>query len=316
MSFNKFKKNSYCVGGKHNSTTTNLHGDIRNKNIKMLRGTCMMCSRNKSLIVSDQTIKGERLGDFFKHLGSAAKNVGKKILNNPARASEIAANIGTAAASNNRKLIAATAHDVIKFVHQRKGLYKAEGLSGKAAKAGEAGKSLYLGKIHLLYSLNKYNKCIQFIIGMTWKNFQNARNEIFTTQRKIRRETREELQASEKQLQALRDSSQAIQESSNTPQKSIKEGIQDYDEIANCNNQLLTSLVNYNQVDSCIIKTFSNLLNTQSQFSLEPIKGNPNLFTINPSNPQQVLIRGSTMTFENGHSYDLNDPDLHYFNIL
>ena len=111
----------------------------------MLRGTCVMCSRNKSLIVSDQTINGEGLGDFFKHLGSAAKNVEKKILNNPARALEIAANIGTASASKNPKLIAATAPDVIKFVHQGKGLYKDEGLSGKA---GKAGKGLYLGKIH------------------------------------------------------------------------------------------------------------------------------------------------------------------------
>ena len=85
------------------------------------------------------------MGDFFKHLGSAAKNVGKKILNNPARALEIAANIGTAAASKSPKLIAATAADGIKVVHQGKGLYKAEGLSGKA---GKAGKGLYLGKIH------------------------------------------------------------------------------------------------------------------------------------------------------------------------
>ena len=49
--------------------------------VKLLRGTCSTCKRNKSLIVSDQTINGEGLGDFFKHLGSAAKNVGKKILN-------------------------------------------------------------------------------------------------------------------------------------------------------------------------------------------------------------------------------------------
>ena len=45
--------------------------------------------------------------------------------------------------------------------------------------------------------------------------------------------------------------------------------------------------------------------------------GNPrssaNFFTINPSNPQPVLIEGSIMTFENGNSYDLNDPDLQYF---
>ena len=137
MSFYKFKKNSFCVGGKQYSPTTNIYGDIRNNYVKMLRGTCMMCSRNKSLIVSDQTIKGEGLGDFFKHLGSAAKNVGKKVLNNPARALEIAANIGTAAASKNPNHIAATAPDVINFVHQGKGLYKAEGLSGKAGKAGK-----------------------------------------------------------------------------------------------------------------------------------------------------------------------------------
>ena len=180
MSYNKFINNSYCVGGKHYSPTANIYGDTTNTGIQMgrpvkkLRGNCMICNRNKSLIVSERTIDGEGLGDFFKHLGSAAKNVGKKILNNPARALEIAANIGTAAASKNPRLIAATAPDVIKFVHQGKGLYKAEALSGKGgsyrSKAGKAagnasgskaantsntnrkartnGKGLYLGKIH------------------------------------------------------------------------------------------------------------------------------------------------------------------------
>ena len=107
---------------------TNIRGDITfNKktgmSLKLLRGTRSSCQRNKSPIVSDQTINGEGLGDFFKHLGSAAKNVGKKKLNNPGRALEIAANIGTAAASKNPKLIAATAPDIINFVHQGKGLY-------------------------------------------------------------------------------------------------------------------------------------------------------------------------------------------------
>ena len=140
-------------------------------------------------------------------------------------------------------------------------------------------------------------------------------------------------QLSEKQIQALHDSTriasqtvqaiknqtQAIRESSNALnknlQKSIKEGIQEYDEITNRNNQLLTSLVTSNQVDSSIVKTVSNLLSdkNKSQFSIEPIMGYPNLFTINPHNPQQVLIKGSTMTFENGHSYDLSNPDLQYF---
>ena len=53
------------------------------------------------------------------------------------------------------------------------------------------------------------------------------------------------------------------------------------------------------------------------QFSLEPINDNPrssaDLFTINPSNPQPVLIKGSLMNFESGYSYNLNDPDLQYF---
>ena len=128
MSFSKFKNISYFVGGKHYSATTNIRGDItQNKKtgapVKLLRGTCSTCKRNKSLIVSDQTIQAEGLGNFFEHLGSAAKNVGKKILNNPGRALEIAANIGTAAASKNPRMIAATAPDIIKFVHQGKGLY-------------------------------------------------------------------------------------------------------------------------------------------------------------------------------------------------
>ena len=83
MSFNKFKNNSYCVGGKHYSATTNIKGDITQNEktgaqIKLLKGTCITCKRNKSLIVSDHTIQAEGLGDFFKHLGKAAKNIGKK----------------------------------------------------------------------------------------------------------------------------------------------------------------------------------------------------------------------------------------------
>ena len=46
-----------------------------------------------------------------------------KSLNNPGRALELAANMRTAAASKIPKLIAATAPDIIKFIHQGKGLY-------------------------------------------------------------------------------------------------------------------------------------------------------------------------------------------------
>ena len=135
--------------------------------------------------------------------------------------------------------------------------------------------------------------------------------------------TTKQVESNEKQLQAIENQTRAIEHNNNTLQNSIKEGIKQYNEITNHNaelrNQLLTSLVNSNQVDSSIVKTVSNLLNdkNKSQFSLEPIEGYPhsstNLCTINPHNPQQVLIKGSTMTFENGNSYNLNDPDLQYF---
>ena len=132
---------------------------------------------------------------------------------------------------------------------------------------------------------------------------------------------------SEKQIQALRNSTEtttqaiqdqtrAIQESSNTLNKKLHKSVKEYDKISNRNNQVLTNLVNSNTVDSSIVKTVSNLLNdnNKSQFSLEPVEGSSNFFTINPiTNPQQVLIKGSTMTFENGNTYNLNNPDLSYF---
>ena len=96
--------------------------------IKLLGGTCSTCKKNKSLKVSDQTIQAEGLGDFFRGVEKAAKTVGRKILNNPGKALELAANIGTAAASKNPRMIAATAIEIIEFVHQ--------------------GNALHLGKIH------------------------------------------------------------------------------------------------------------------------------------------------------------------------
>ena len=127
--------------------------------------------------------------------------------------------------------------------------------------------------------------------------------------------TTKQVESNEKQLQAIENQTGAIEHNNNTLQNSIKEGIKQYNEITNHNNQLLTSLVNSNQVDSSIVKTVSNLLNdkNRSQFSLEPVMDNPNLFTINPSNPQQVLIKNTTLTFlGSGNIYDLNDPDLQY----
>jgi len=127
MSFQKFESNSFCVGGKHHSQTTNIKGDVTSNGRKMLIGKCSICNRKKSMLVSDNTIKAEGLGKFFKNLGKASAKAGKKlatnVLNNPGRALEIGANIGSAAVSRNPKAALSTIPDVIKFYHTGKGLY-------------------------------------------------------------------------------------------------------------------------------------------------------------------------------------------------
>ena len=128
----KFETNSYCVGGKHHSGTKNISGEITinkktNKEIKLLVGKCMVCNRKKSMIVSDNTIKAEGLGSFFKNLGKISAKAGKKLatnaLKNPARFLEIGANVATAAASRNPKAALSTLPEVINFYHTGKGLY-------------------------------------------------------------------------------------------------------------------------------------------------------------------------------------------------
>ena len=108
MSFQNFKTNSYCLGQRRYSGTKNITGEIvynkkTGKEIKLLVGKCVICDRKKSMIVSDNTIRAEGLGDFFKNLGKKGHNVSKKmaknVLKNPSRALDITANIATAAAS-------------------------------------------------------------------------------------------------------------------------------------------------------------------------------------------------------------------------
>ena len=95
----KFKTNSYCVGGRHYSGTINIRGAITSEGIKMLTGNCVKCKRNNSMTVSDATIDAEGLKDFFKSVGKATVNFGKKVANNPVRALEIASKIESVAAS-------------------------------------------------------------------------------------------------------------------------------------------------------------------------------------------------------------------------
>ena len=52
MSFQKFKSDSFCVGGRHRSSTSNITGDISinkktGKEVKLLVGKCAICNRKK-----------------------------------------------------------------------------------------------------------------------------------------------------------------------------------------------------------------------------------------------------------------------------
>ena len=128
----KFKTNSYCVEHKGYSGTKNITGEVTvnkktNKEIKLLVGKCVICDRKKSMIVSDNTIEAEGLGDFFKNLGKKGLNVSKKmaknVLTNPGRALDLTAKIATAAASRNSKQALSTLPELITFYHTGKGFY-------------------------------------------------------------------------------------------------------------------------------------------------------------------------------------------------
>ena len=132
MSFQKFKTNSYCVGQKPYSSTKHIAGEITinkktGRKIKFLVGQCSVCNRKKSLIVSDNTVQAEGLGDFFENLGkkglNASKKMEKNVLSNPGRALDLTAKIATAAASRNSKLALSTLPELITFYNTGKGPY-------------------------------------------------------------------------------------------------------------------------------------------------------------------------------------------------
>ena len=79
------------------------------------------------MIVSDNTIQAEGLGDFFKNLGkkglNESKKMAKNLLKNPGRDLEITSNIATAAATKNSKAALSTLPEVNNFYHTGKGLY-------------------------------------------------------------------------------------------------------------------------------------------------------------------------------------------------
>ena len=132
MSFNKFKTDGYCIGGRHKSGTKNIVGEISinkktGKEVKLLVGKCVICNRKKTMIVSDNVIQAEGLGDFFKNLGKISAKAGKKlaknVLSNPGRALDLTAKIATAATTRSPKAALSTLPEVINFYHTGKGIY-------------------------------------------------------------------------------------------------------------------------------------------------------------------------------------------------
>ena len=72
--------------------------------------------------------------DFFKIVGRATVNFGKKVANNPVRALEIACKIGSAAASRNLRAALSATPNLIKFA-----------TFGEGIKVVQKGRGLYLG---------------------------------------------------------------------------------------------------------------------------------------------------------------------------
>ena len=79
------------------------------------------------MIVSDNTIQAEGLGDFFKKMGKvsgkAAKKLATNALKNPSRFLEIGANVATTAVSKNLKAALSALPEIFSFYHTGKGLY-------------------------------------------------------------------------------------------------------------------------------------------------------------------------------------------------
>ena len=59
MSFQKFKVDSYSVGGRHRYAPAKIFGDITSKVNKLLNGFCSKCNRKKSMTAGDITIQAD-----------------------------------------------------------------------------------------------------------------------------------------------------------------------------------------------------------------------------------------------------------------
>ena len=82
MIFQRFKPNSFCVGGRHRSSTRNIYGDITSKGSKKLIGHGSDCKGKTFMTVTNNTLQVKGLGDFFKNPGKKGLNVTEEIAKN------------------------------------------------------------------------------------------------------------------------------------------------------------------------------------------------------------------------------------------
>ena len=79
------------------------------------------------MILSDNVNKSEGLGSFFKNLRKVSTKAGEKLATNvlkkPGSASDITANIASAAASRDPEAVLSKLPEAINFYHTGKGLY-------------------------------------------------------------------------------------------------------------------------------------------------------------------------------------------------
>ena len=78
------------------------------------------------MIVSNIAIEAEGLTEFFKNLGKnrlkESKKMAKNVLENPGRALEIGANVGSAFVSLSPKAVLSSIPEVMSFYHSGNGL--------------------------------------------------------------------------------------------------------------------------------------------------------------------------------------------------
>ena len=121
------KSDSYCVGGRRRSSTTNIYDDTTSKGSKVLIGFCSVCNRKKHMIVSDNTIQSEGFGVFFKNLVKGGLNVSKKMaksaLKTPSQFLGPTTDVATSTASRSPEKVRSSLPEMINFYHMVKCLY-------------------------------------------------------------------------------------------------------------------------------------------------------------------------------------------------